>query len=204
MSGSSDPGSGIPDRILNPPITPSSPPIDPLQTRAGEATNARSEPTQFALIPDEAIESVDYAALVFAHLRSRIIATKHELGIKPATGPYVLSATQRTAIEQRIAEHGGGEAGVEACKRVIAVDEFECRQADRPDAKCWAYWNATTPFRQELFEQRLSRYRDDGKHVPFGGARSRSESGSGRGWGAYMPEDQRDELWDEITRDRPT
>jgi hypothetical protein len=126
----------------------------------------------------------DYAQEVFEHLAARIIATKTDLGIKPAIGPRILSKADRKNIEARIAEYDTPDEGVEACKRVIAVDEADCRRAQEISR----YWNAQTPFRNVTnFENRLMRFRDDGNHVAFGTTRSRQRTDLS--FEAYTPEE---------------
>ncbi len=162
--------------------------------------------------PDREIAPVrDRAREVFEHLRDRIIATKVDLGIKPARGPTKLAPADRKAIEARIREHDEADpttpdAGVIACKQVIDVDEADCRR----NREISAYWNATTPFRNARnFESRLLRWRADGKHQPFG-----ASSGGGRpahgvqvarakndlGWYPHMTVEERDAIWDDLER----
>jgi len=112
----------------------------------------------------------DFAGEVFEQLAARIVEVKRDLGIKPAIGPRTLSPRDRANIEARIAEHGGGAEGVEACRRVIEVDAAECT-AQGPKGKGWPYWNAQTPFRNAAnFERRLSLWREDGDHSGYDAA----------------------------------
>lgn len=141
------------------------------------------EPTLFALAQPEA--KLDYVREVFDHLVARVIAAKRDLGVTPASAPSrTLTPARRKRIMARIRESGAGDLalGVEMCKRVIAVDEAECR-AQGPGGKSWDYWTADTPFRNaENFESRLNRWRADGNHRPFGGGRpdaSRHDANTG-------------------------
>jgi hypothetical protein len=149
---------------------------------------------------------------VFAYLRERIIATKVDLGIKPARGPTTLSAADRKAIEARIREQDQADpttpdAGLLACRQVIDVDEADCRR----NREISNWWNATTPFRNARnFESRLMRWRADGKHQPFayssssGGrpangvqvARSRNDLG----WYPDITIEERDALWADLEK----
>jgi hypothetical protein len=150
----------------------------------------------------------DAAQEVFDHLRARVIATKRDMGIKPAAGPSVLSPTQRRNIEARIAEQqkiagrgDGIEAGVEACKRVIDVDEADCRRQG-PRGKGWNYWNADTPFRNAAnFDARLLRWREDGNHAVFGFPTERKprRDGARRDHGFDAAHPEQDEVADDGT-----
>ena len=150
----------------------------------------------------------DAAQEVFDHLRARVIATKRDMGIKPAVGPSVLSPTQRRNIEARIAEQqkiagrgDGIEAGVEACKRVIDVDEADCRRQG-PYGKGWNYWNADTPFRNAAnFDARLLRWREDGNHAVFGFPTERKprRDGTRRDHGFDAAHPEQDEVADDGT-----
>ena len=153
------------------------------QTLFGEATTAPSKPR-------------DLAAEVFEYLRERIIATKTDLGIKPARGPSVLSPADRRNIEARIREQqtiagrgDGLEAGLLACKQVIDVDEADCRRKGEVSQ----YWNATTPFRNASnFDARLGRWRENGEHQIFGTVEQRKPKPIRRDLGfhaAISPED---------------
>lgn len=138
------------------------------------------------------------AEVVFEHLRARIIQTKFDLGIKPATGPRVLDKRQRHAILSRIEEHGGGDEGVEACKRVIAVDEADCRRQG-PKGPSWSYWNASTPFRNPSnFEGRLDRWREDGDHAVFG-VRGGSSPRRDLSFQPAMTDEEEAKLWAEVS-----
>jgi hypothetical protein len=98
----------------------------------------------------------------------------------PVTGTKsVLDANRRGKINTRIADYG-----LDACYRVIEVDASDCLKQGRGGSS-WGYWNLDTPFRNATnFEQRLNRWRDDGKHVPWGAPSRRDQSwsqGSGIG-----------------------
>ena len=144
----------------------------------------------------------DPAMEVFEYLRERIIATKIDLGIKPAIGPRVLSGPDRKRIEARIAEYGEGsiDKGVEACRRVIDVDEADSRRIGEVSE----YWTASTPFRTDgqkinNFENRLMRWREDGEHQVWGARRAKGpKPRTDHGFDAHMPdEDFVDELGQE-------
>lgn len=115
----------------------------------------------------------DHVREVFDHLNARVIATKRDLGVKPA-GPAAtsLDSTRRKEIGARIKAAGRGDpaAGVEACKRVIAVYEAEAR-AQGPRGDVWNFWNAVTPFRAKNFDRKLGCWREDGRHLIHGGGR---------------------------------
>ena len=134
----------------------------------------------------------DPAEAVFAYLRERILATKTDLGIKPVRAPRILSKTDARAINARVVEYGDGDeaAGIEACKQVIDVDEADCRR----QGEISGYWNATTPFRNAAnFENRLQRWRADGKHSVFGGGKRQAKADTG-----FYPKTD-DALWDAVT-----
>lgn len=147
----------------------------------------------------------DRAMEVFAYLRERIIATKVDLKISPARGPTVLSTADRKAIEARIREQDEADphtpdAGVTACKQVIDVDEAEARA----NQEIGAYWNATTPFRNSRnFEQRLLRWRADGRHRAFGAAAGEPtgrlrRSKNDLGWRPHMTAEEEDAIWESV------
>lgn len=175
-------------------------PAPTTESPAAARGQARMQQTLFEQADLQPTPTRDYAAEVFDYLRERIIATKIDLGIKPARGPTVLAPADRRNIEARIREQqtidgrgDGLEAGLQACKQVIDVDEADSRRQGRISN----WWNATTPFRNASnFDARLGRWREDGRHQIFGKIEDRKPRSLG--FRASVSDEVFDEMIDEL------
>lgn len=188
-----------PDRHDHVEIAPRAPdiPDPPHLAESASRPGGRAGVTQQSLFGDEPSKPTgptrDPAQEVFDYLASRIVAAKTELGIKPAIGPRILGKTERRNIDDRIREHGKRpdgsidfDAGVEACKRVVDVDEADCVRV----REISQYWNATTPFRNSAnFEGRLMRWREDGEHQVWGVKAKGPKPRTDYGFDAYKPDE---------------